>query len=370
MPRDLLGALKRWIAEERSEFKHSQDEIDRMNYNALRLGLSVSLGLLFLLAVLSLCLESFYEYRMIYISSAASVFLLHLYYRRIRGHAAVTTGMYLFFLTAFLFTNYLSVGIKPASMGVSIIGFFLLAPLLVIDRFWRINASMLLFFSIFVISSFIWKSPSIAVDDTVTSGAFMLIGAIVGEYMKRVKLTNIESRRLLTIQTYTDALTGLANRRKSYERIAEDGSGTPIKGIIMIDIDHFKQYNDTYGHQKGDLCLQALGKVFLEAQEPLKLNVFRYGGEEFLAFYYGEPPELPQVASSLRDQVEALKIPFAASPFGVVTISVGFVSAGALHAQGYEALIHHADAALYCSKEAGRNAVTGYEDASMQAQRW
>ena len=368
MLKDLLDSAKRWIAEERVEFEHCQEEIDQMNFNALRLGLSVSFGLLFPLVVFSFCLESFYAYRTAYMLSAAAVFVLLLYFRRIREHVAVTIGIYLFFLTTFLFMNYLSVGIDPSSMGVSIIGFFLLAPLLVIDRFWRIDIAMLLFFTFYMISSFTCKSSPIAVSDAVTSGAFMLIGAIVGEYMKRVKLTNIESRRLLTIQSYTDALTGLSNRRKSYERIAEDGVRSSVKGIIMIDIDHFKQYNDSYGHQKGDACLQALGKAFLEAQESLMLDVFRYGGEEFLAFYYGESDELRHAATMLRDKVAGLNIPFAASPYGIVTISVGFATDDALHMQRYEALIWQADAALYGSKEAGRNTVTSYADLAKQKQ--
>lgn len=159
-----------------------------------------------------------------------------------------------------------------------------------------------------------------------------------------------------------DGLTGLGNRRQfdsaledEFRRAARDAS--PL-ALLMIDVDHFKLFNDTYGHQAGDDCLRAVAAAIDgAAKRPADLAV-RYGGEEFAVLLPGtdESGGLA-VAEAVHRNVARLGIPHAGSPQGAVTASVGV--AAALVADGSsrpDKLVRAADRALYEAKASGRNA--------------
>ena len=127
----------------------------------------------------------------------------------------------------------------------------------------------------------------------------------------------------------------------------------------MIDVDHFKQYNDRYGHQKGDECLQRVAGVIDLAAGKGKL--FRYGGEEFLCLLaQPQTDEAAKLGEEICRYVERLAIP-AAAPEGVVTVSVGWAEGRAAERESFEELMAEADRALYRAKQAGRNRVEGPE---------
>jgi diguanylate cyclase (GGDEF)-like protein len=141
-------------------------------------------------------------------------------------------------------------------------------------------------------------------------------------------------------------------------------------GMLMLDVDCFKRYNDTYGHQAGDSCLQRVAAVLASrARRPSDLAA-RYGGEEFAVVLPGaDEAGVMAVGEWIRAEVERQRIPHGASLAGdVVTVSVG--AAVARPAPGAEpaALVAAADAALYRAKEGGRNAViAGMMDTSLDA---
>lgn len=159
----------------------------------------------------------------------------------------------------------------------------------------------------------------------------------------------------------TDSLTGLANRRHFDQHLAQEWARAQREGtkvsLIMIDIDHFKSYNDEYGHPAGDQCLRRVAEALQGiAQRPVDL-VARYGGEEF-AIILPQTEAPTQVAEQCRQVVENLQLPHAFSEVAtVITISAGVCS----HRPGAndlpEALTEGADHALYQAKEAGRNRV-------------
>lgn len=153
-----------------------------------------------------------------------------------------------------------------------------------------------------------------------------------------------------------DALTGLLNRLASNERLREEFLRTKRTGetysALILDIDHFKQINDTYGHETGDQVLKTVAEV-LEGNVRTTDFVFRYGGEEFLALLPNTGLEGAQViGEKLRAAVES-------HLFGSwlqITVSVGVSVAKATDANEHEAL-RRADAALYLAKNGGRNQV-------------
>jgi len=175
----------------------------------------------------------------------------------------------------------------------------------------------------------------------------------------RLEATERQLRQL----AYVDGLTGVANRRHFDDQLQIEWrrcarSGQPLS-LLMIDIDHFKPYNDQYGHQQGDACLRAVAGTLRTGLGRAHDLVARYGGEEFVCLL----PDIDaagalSVAESLRAAVQALQLPHASSPAaGVVTISIGAAS-GVPREDGTPAdLLARADASLYRAKSGGRNRV-------------
>ncbi|GLY02868.1 diguanylate cyclase [Actinoplanes sp. NBRC 101535] len=170
-----------------------------------------------------------------------------------------------------------------------------------------------------------------------------------------------EANRQLELLTVTDPLTGLPNRRKLTAFLADEWlrsqrSGAPI-GVAMIDIDHFKKYNDHYGHQGGDECLRTVAEALRGSVRGTDL-VARYGGEEFCIVMPGAGPvNALLVAERACRTVAALREPHALADEGFVTVSVGVTAGTPTVHTGPEQLTKLADEALYEAKRAGRNRV-------------
>jgi diguanylate cyclase (GGDEF)-like protein len=159
-----------------------------------------------------------------------------------------------------------------------------------------------------------------------------------------------------------DGLTLVANRRHFQESLEREWYGTLAKkrhlSLILCDIDCFKSYNDSWGHQAGDACLQQVAKAIAEAVRPTDV-VARYGGEEFAVILPNTSPEIAlQVADKIRKKVNNLKIDHPQSIAGqYVTVSCGVASAVADCKAAPADLISAADRGLYEAKERGRNRV-------------
>ena len=171
-----------------------------------------------------------------------------------------------------------------------------------------------------------------------------------------------EANRQLRVLAREDGLTDLANRRRFDEALGAEYRramrvGSPL-AVIMIDVDRFKAFNDTYGHPSGDACLQALAGVLSGGcRRPADLPA-RYGGEEFVLLLPNtDAAGASIVAECIRGKVRALAIPHAGSEHGVATVSIGVAVMAPDRPQGPAALVEAADMALYEAKRAGRNTV-------------
>lgn len=187
------------------------------------------------------------------------------------------------------------------------------------------------------------------------------VNAAVVRARVRTQLTVKRQADALRALTLTDSLTGVANRRAFSERMDNEWrravrTGLPIS-LILADVDHFKMYNDHYGHQAGDACLSqaahAMGRAANRAQD----LVARYGGEEFAVLL----PETDAhgaacVAQRVLDELAALGMAHAVSPTSpLLTVSMGIASLVPDRSGSSAALIRSADALLYQAKAAGRN---------------
>ena len=219
----------------------------------------------------------------------------------------------------------------------------------------------------------IWRSDLAAVAEPVivalvmetllhTVGLAFLVLAMMKE---RAELQSSQQLRQLTLQ---DGLTGIGNRRYFDEQLETEirraaRNGT-VLALLILDVDHFKAFNDAFGHQHGDVCLRAVARTIATFVRRPGDIAARYGGEEFAVLLTNtDPAGALLVAESIRAGVEGMGIAHHGKTHGVVTISIGV---GVLTARrewevrdglAKVKLIEDADKAMYAAKAAGRNRV-------------
>jgi diguanylate cyclase (GGDEF)-like protein len=182
--------------------------------------------------------------------------------------------------------------------------------------------------------------------------------------LQRVNQELDAANRRLAELSETDALTGIANRRRFDRRLAEEWQralrhGLPL-ALLLVDVDFFKRYNDHHGHTAGDACLHQVAALLVGCARRADELVARYGGEEFvLLLPHCTAAEALAQAERCRDAVDAAAIPHADSPLGAtVTLSIGVatIPLGADEDDPNQ-LVKLADAALYRAKREGRHRV-------------
>ena len=188
-----------------------------------------------------------------------------------------------------------------------------------------------------------------------------VVGVTVGYTLERATRTNFLEERLLIEMASRDALTGIHNRRVFDEHLLRVWpqairEKVPL-ALLLIDIDHFKAFNDHYGHQAGDQCLRQVAWCLMQSgRRPLDVTA-RYGGEEFAIVLYDVRTEYVQeLVRRIQAAIAALAIEHQASPSGRhLTFSIGVACVEPAGGRSPRGFIQLADEALYAAKEQGRN---------------
>jgi diguanylate cyclase (GGDEF)-like protein len=191
-------------------------------------------------------------------------------------------------------------------------------------------------------------------------------GAMIVKLRVRNQIKIINQLRTIQHLSMIDQLTNIPNRRSFDDRLHIEWNHairehTPIS-FLMIDVDKFKDYNDTYGHQQGDVVLKTVAKVFAQAVKRSGDFAARWGGEEFVVL-------LPNtvltgaldIAEKIRMDVEEELIPCANGSTNRVTISIGVNSLVPVQGNSVDAFISNSDKSLYTAKAQGRNRVVAHD---------
>jgi diguanylate cyclase (GGDEF)-like protein len=191
-----------------------------------------------------------------------------------------------------------------------------------------------------------------------------VVGAMSCYTLERANRTNFLEERLLIEAASLDGLTGIHNRRVFDEHINRIWpqalrDKAPL-ALLLVDIDHFKAFNDHYGHQAGDECLKQVARCLSRcARRPLDVTA-RYGGEEFaVVLYEAGRDHVEEAARRIQAEIEALAVKHEASPFASrrLTVSIGAACIEPVAGRSQYGFIQLADEALYAAKERGRDCV-------------
>ncbi|WP_173497439.1 diguanylate cyclase [Shewanella sp. ISTPL2] len=171
-----------------------------------------------------------------------------------------------------------------------------------------------------------------------------------------------EANRQLEILSNTDGLTNIGNRRLFDMMLQTEWSrgqrSNSSLALIMLDIDHFKQFNDHYGHLAGDDCLKQLASTLSQSGRRAGELVARYGGEEFVILLPNvDNQTVLETAQHIHHLIQSIAIPHANTDLGIVTVSAGVAYLQPSKQQNALELVRQADAALYRAKSAGRNCI-------------
>jgi len=262
-----------------------------------------------------------------------------------------------------------TLAVITAAHGVSLISTVVLASiyiyfLLGMSFYAALASSVVVAASYFVAAAAVGLSTPMQVIDGGVLLITNVVGAMVCYSLERATRTNFLEERLLIEAASRDGLTGIHNRRRFDEHVDRIWpqairAQAPLT-LLLIDIDHFKAYNDYYGHQAGDECLRQVAWCLSRcARRPLDITA-RYGGEEFAVVLYDERREhVEEVARSIRSGIEALAIKHAGSPARnkLLTVSIGAACIVPKPGRTQYGFIQLADEALYEAKEQGRNCV-------------
>lgn len=232
---------------------------------------------------------------------------------------------------------------------------------------WKVLSSLILFFIVgyLAFGCSLWLYKDIEQNFSIIASFLLFLGGIFAYLVGQLALqttNDVKDLAVLQHESITDALTGLRNRRYFDQRLAEEVALSsrykhPLT-LMLLDVDHFKRINDTYGHTVGDEVLINLSKVVFDAVRDSDI-VARYGGEEIVIITPNTTKqEAELLAGRLRQIIEKTTVATVGATQEVVqaTVSIGICSLSAVITDK-EALLEETDQALYLAKKYGRNRV-------------
>ena len=284
----------------------------------------------------------------------------------------VKTLVFLISCVMYLCGIYSSTQLSGGELGVLSVWMFLLVQISFDIPPLQNLITVLLFMVLFLTIDRQMKTPEIWQRDVIFAHLSVVVGLFISYHQSHLALDNIIAKSNLLKANFalyhtatTDELTGLMNRRMLFDRYDTVVSDCMISrdsmACVILDIDDYKQFNDSYGHPEGDTLLQKIGAILRTYSDENSIDIGRIGGEEFLAVWREESLDrCERVAEEIRRAIEQMAVPNkGATDHPHVTMSVGLCLLPFEKAQGAYLC---ADKALYRAKEAGKNCSCYYDD--------
>ncbi|MDD4312236.1 MAG: GGDEF domain-containing protein [Eubacteriales bacterium] len=288
----------------------------------------------------------------------------------------VKTLVFLISAVMYLCGIYSGTQLSNGELGVLSVWMFLLVQISFDIPPLQNMITVFLFAGLFLLIDRQVKTPERWQRDVIYTYISVFVGLFISYHQSRLALDNIIAKSNLQKTNFalyhtatTDELTGLMNRRMlfdRYETILSDCVATKCSiACVILDIDDYKQYNDSYGHPEGDALLRRIGELLCSYSNETGIDIGRIGGEEFLAVWQEKSvSHCEQVAEELRRAIEQMAIPHIGSTdHDRVTMSVGLCMLPYDKAQG---AYLYADKALYRAKEAGKNCSCYFDEKTGQ----
>ena len=341
---------------------NNRQEIEKSNGSLAHALLIMGCILFVIFTGVSLSVDSYRGLTVPYLAMLAFLLAMLIGFARLKRRISTTAIIYLCYGVLVAYAIYTSAFVTPDYTSVIILFFIFQVPLITIDQSWRVDLIVVLYALSYLAVAVPFKDERLVPDEILNCLLFTFLGIALGEKLRWARLENFELKRQALLRERTDYLTGLNNRKRLFEQLAAiEENGKAAVGLMMLDIDNFKAYNDTYGHQAGDDCLRRLGACFEDFAQRHQLSFYRYGGEEFVALAPDiEEKQLPALAQALRAAVSQLRIAHSAGATGYLTVSIGIAFTPALARAGEQALLSSADLALYAAKAQGRDRAIVY----------
>ena len=289
---------------------------------------------------------------------------LQRHYQWIASTAVIVTGISVMLISGFAAAE----GLPQFQMGDVLVVVYATLFLGLLFRGVLVVATALLI-SFIAIGLFLGVSSEHLIFAGSVVFATTLMSVLSALRMERLLRANFIENRLLNDIAERDGLTGLYNRRM-FDNLTnrlwlQAQRNQESLQIILVDIDHFKPYNDLYGHQAGDNCIRRVATIIARATKRPFDFCARYGGEEFaLVLYAPSGDDSTALAEQIRRETMALNIPHAHSDAaGILTVSIGSATAEPDTKRSLAGLIQSADEALYRAKQLGRNRVLHVDSA-------
>ncbi len=349
--------------EERNNLKNSKIEVDKKNKEILEtmlFGVTLIFGISwFVSAFTDFFASAGVSYLRVAYFVIAILAAITFFFVRFVAKTSITAVVYVVNIGAFVYAFIVSAFVAPDQVTVTFILVLFMVSTLYLDYGWRIHVFMLTATISFVVATSFFKTPEVISIEILNSWIVLTLLFIIGTIVRDARLGIIVTKDILSKYAYIDQLTNVYNRRKLFEDFAEfevNKKKGRVTAIGMLDVDYFKLYNDTYGHQKGDECLRTIGEAIVKKIDNQKNCCYRYGGEEFvIVFVDFSKEEVQSCIAEVLESIRGLEIPNASSPYDIITASAGVAIMSYKEKPQFVKALSIADKVLYEAKEAGRN---------------